>query len=281
MDNIKDILNKFRCPITLEIFYKAALAEDGHMYEYDIFNEWYKNNETSPLTGLKIGNKITILYDINNMIDEIIVKCPDIEKERYCPNISYISNVVNIQRIIDESNFDELLKYKIYDLKHMDTNNILRCFLKKCSNMDIICHVLDNSININYINNIGNNIVTEACIADNIYAIKYLKQHDFDMTHTSQKDNSNTLHQICLHGSFANVMFIIDEYSEFDIIVNSKSVFDFILQNDVINNGERLMIYKKLFECIKKQGVNEYLKNQRNKQDNEINNLKSMFKGLS
>lgn len=280
MNNISDILDKFRCPITQEIFYKAILAEDGHMYEKDIFNEWYKYSGTSPLTGLKIGNKITIMYDVNNIIDDLI-ECSDLKSERYCPNISYASNINRIDDIINYKKFEELLEYKKYDIKNMELNGTLQYFLSNCKEDKIIEHILDNSINIEYVDNIGNNIVTHACTSDNGYALKYLKQHGFNMQRKSPNDSSNTLHQICLHGSYKNIMFIINEYTEFDSLTNSGSVFYYIRNNNIISEKHRLLIKNKIFECIKKQGIREFIDNKISKKDKDFDDLKTMFKELS
>ena len=51
-----------------------VLAEDGHTYERSEIEEWFRRNQTSPMTNKSIGTKLIsnliIKSIINNVLDE-------------------------------------------------------------------------------------------------------------------------------------------------------------------------------------------------------------------
>eukprot|EP00943_MAST-04B_sp_MAST-4B-sp1_P009226 g9226.t1 len=48
----------YKCPITTEIMKDPVTAEDGYTYERSAISEWFKDNDTSPMTNMKIGKNI-------------------------------------------------------------------------------------------------------------------------------------------------------------------------------------------------------------------------------
>ncbi len=50
--------SKYLCPITQSTFTDPVMAQDGHTYERSAIQEWFKNNDTSPLTRLPINKNI-------------------------------------------------------------------------------------------------------------------------------------------------------------------------------------------------------------------------------
>jgi hypothetical protein len=47
----------FMCPITLELMHRPVVAADGHSYEETAIVRWLQNNNTSPVTNLRLKNK--------------------------------------------------------------------------------------------------------------------------------------------------------------------------------------------------------------------------------
>ena len=67
MDEQKELLDFFICPITQELMENPVIASDGHCYEKKAIQNWLnRGNLTSPFTGIKIPNK--------NLIDNLHLK---------------------------------------------------------------------------------------------------------------------------------------------------------------------------------------------------------------
>ena len=48
----------FCCPLTLDVMANPVIAADGHTYERSAIEEWFKNNDTSPITNLLVASKV-------------------------------------------------------------------------------------------------------------------------------------------------------------------------------------------------------------------------------
>lgn len=55
-DNFEGIPRHFLCPITHELMEDPVIASDGQTYERAAIAAWFKNNMTSPMTGLKLSS---------------------------------------------------------------------------------------------------------------------------------------------------------------------------------------------------------------------------------
>lgn len=53
-----DIPQEFMCAITKELFRCPVITSDGHSYERDAIKQWLEANETSPLTGQALPDKV-------------------------------------------------------------------------------------------------------------------------------------------------------------------------------------------------------------------------------
>lgn len=51
------IPSEFFCPITTEIFFDPVMTCDGQTYEKSAIEEWLKNHDKSPITGVVLSNK--------------------------------------------------------------------------------------------------------------------------------------------------------------------------------------------------------------------------------
>ena len=48
----------FCCPLTLDVMANPVIAADGHTYERSAIEEWFKNNDTSPITNLLVASTV-------------------------------------------------------------------------------------------------------------------------------------------------------------------------------------------------------------------------------
>ena len=56
----RQVPSQFICPITHEIMTDPVTTADGHAYERAAIEQWLRDNETSPLTGQTLQNKVVI-----------------------------------------------------------------------------------------------------------------------------------------------------------------------------------------------------------------------------
>jgi len=67
-------INTISCSISKEIMFDPVLAEDGQTYERSCIEEWFRRNQTSPMTRQSIGTKLIsnlmVKSIINNVLDE-------------------------------------------------------------------------------------------------------------------------------------------------------------------------------------------------------------------
>ena len=53
-----EIPDQFRCSITQELFKCPVITSDGHSYEREAISKWLSTNNTSPLTGKPLADKV-------------------------------------------------------------------------------------------------------------------------------------------------------------------------------------------------------------------------------
>ena len=69
MDDLSTIqIEDITCPISSEIFNDPVIASDGCIYEREMIEKWFENNNTSPLTGLKIDKNIISCIFLKTMV---------------------------------------------------------------------------------------------------------------------------------------------------------------------------------------------------------------------
>lgn len=56
----KNVIEAFICPITLEKFKEPVIASDGHTYERAAILRWFEHHDTSPRTGQRLISKILV-----------------------------------------------------------------------------------------------------------------------------------------------------------------------------------------------------------------------------
>lgn len=138
-----------RCPITKDIFLDPVVAEDGHIYERTAIEKWFKTHSISPMTGTKINNKIVFpVFHIKKIINDLITDNPKLKEEQYqLPKLKFKKHIKLVYQLIDNNQFNELLKYDEFDLKKFNRHKLIK-LLKKCKNNNIIKYFIDNIINV-------------------------------------------------------------------------------------------------------------------------------------
>jgi len=67
--------DEFRCPITYELMMDPVIAMDGNTYEKSAIDKWFKTNNTSPIHGGDIMEKIVIPnLNLKKLINDLILE---------------------------------------------------------------------------------------------------------------------------------------------------------------------------------------------------------------
>jgi hypothetical protein len=72
--NSNEIPNEFICPITRDIMQDPVFTLDGHTYEREVITEWFRTNNTSPITNAVLRDKTLIPnYALKSRIEEWLI----------------------------------------------------------------------------------------------------------------------------------------------------------------------------------------------------------------
>ena len=141
----KYFLENFVCPITHQPINLIGITSDGKIYEKTMIEQWLKNHDTSPLTGLKIDKKVYNCSTIQYILDDFYKKFPNYYEKRYQKSTRHCDNIEEINDIINQSKFTDLTNYTEFDwlLLRKKYNKIM----KSC---DIISfkYLIDNTFNL-------------------------------------------------------------------------------------------------------------------------------------
>lgn len=74
-----DMTDQLRCPITGNVLVDAVVCIDGYTYERASIEKWVHDNDTSPMTGLKMAVNWIIP---NYRIQSILEKCERIKSPK-------------------------------------------------------------------------------------------------------------------------------------------------------------------------------------------------------
>jgi hypothetical protein len=179
-DDIEALLS---CPVTGFFPLNPVVASDGIIYEKDAIEHCLMiNGGKSPLSGQKMSNdfkKLHVWSDIIKMFRSVDPELKDMMNE-----ISYkfVDNLFTIQKTMGNKKYDNLFKYTHFDLQKVIINTFFGKSIFHCSDLKIIKHVLDNSIDTTFCHNNGQtSLISWACANATTEVLEYLESRGFDM----------------------------------------------------------------------------------------------------
>jgi len=210
--NIMDLC----CPIGLEIMRNPVTLEDGTTYEKDFILKWLKKSNKSPLTGSELKNKN--FYEnitLRTFIDQIVEKYPELEEQRY--SNKYEDNMEIVNEAILNKKFNILSKYKKFTfngLTKMHKDIIpLEWFLKNCTNINIIYHVINNIADLNETNKNKDRLLNYIIMfSQSSHITAILNKYSFDIDYMN-KDGLHPLHLMVKHEKKSNIKIFIEKNS--------------------------------------------------------------------
>lgn len=194
----------FICPITREFFVHPVMAEDGHMYEREAIELWYKTNDTSPISRQKIDRKILIKNIIfNNMLDEFYKNNPE--------HVPF--NIDILIKIIHDESYDSqnIMKYlqtinefygnKTENMVHTNSNDYYVKSLSSIFNNEkfisfLISH-MTNMSNISYEFAFGDKLIHLICQFGTLNVIKMIIDNPNINLEAQNGDQCAPIHFIC------------------------------------------------------------------------------------
>jgi ankyrin repeat protein len=144
----------FTCPLSKKIFLNPVIIADGYFYEKNEIEKWLCDNDTSPVTGEKLShlNIIpchTFKEFINNVLDATVELSLELgskmKRDQYVESNSHADNKFIIRKIIDKGLYEKLLNYTQFSIT---LDNSIITLLEKCEDIDVIKHLIDNTIDL-------------------------------------------------------------------------------------------------------------------------------------
>ena len=138
MDNINISSSNIICPISHQIYLEPVLARDGFTYERVELVKWLNKESISPITREKIPDDLIPNNSIKSIVNEYLVKYPDMKKNQYSLSKDYNDNVEIVKHLVVNKKFSEILKFRNYNIKKLMSSNTLKELLTYCKDFDII-----------------------------------------------------------------------------------------------------------------------------------------------
>jgi ankyrin repeat protein len=205
-EEINEIVENIKCPITHAIFKNPVRANDNITYERTSILEWLKNKNTSPCTRAEIFD-LTDNVDMKELIDIFLLKYPDYLKEQYDYKDSFLDFKDECKKYVKNKNFDKLLYYVEFDLS--DDNFTYNLF-KDCKDKNVLKHVIDNTIDLECINNEGWRPIHYLCRYSTPEMIRYIIDKGVNLE-CINKYKMRPIHFICALSTPEMIKYIIDK----------------------------------------------------------------------
>jgi hypothetical protein len=98
-EKMNEIENIITCPISHEIFKNPVIADDKFTYEETEILNWFKNHNTSPLTGKKISKNLSDDVNMKQLINIFLLK----KQEFNSINLLGDNYILKIQQVLEEN----------------------------------------------------------------------------------------------------------------------------------------------------------------------------------
>lgn len=133
------------CPITKHIFLNPVVASDGFTYENDAIREWFSKNDSSPVTGNILANKMCIP---NNLLKCMIKGIIDTNKKLLLEQYRQTHTIKTIVQMIDNNTLDIDSINEIVGFSEMNPNideddKIIEKFIKHADAKKLIKKMAD------------------------------------------------------------------------------------------------------------------------------------------
>ena len=181
---------------------------NGKIYEKAMIEQWLKNHDTSPLTGLKINKQVYNCSTTQDMLEEFYKKFPNYYEKRYQKSTRHCNNVGKIKEIINQSKFTNLTNYTEFDWLLLGREDIIK-IMESC---DIISfkYLIDNMLNLEAKTTNKWRPIHYACQHRSAEMVKLLIDKNVNLE-AEDTDKKRPIHFACRHRSAEMVKLLISE----------------------------------------------------------------------
>lgn len=236
------ILDNLICPISKQILSEPVITSNGSLYEKTEISRWLLFNNNDPLTKMQISNNLIFIRPLKNVIDIITNLIPELKIDLYK------SNYDNYYNHFIDKNYNNLTKYKSFDINIISKDLVIFLHFIRYSRFKIFKYVLNNIHNydndyflflmcliknkkkirfiINKNNNYNNDYISFSFLSGNINVIKeYVKK------------NVN-INNYDINGvKYFSYIFMISNYKTIDKFIKLKYDYDFFTHNMMTCNN--------------------------------------------
>jgi hypothetical protein len=186
------------CSITDCIYSDPVTAADGHIYERDAIQEWFKRSCTSPMTGLNISGKLYPSFLMKSMVSKYLEINPEMKAYQYkrplsshdivvcglCDKISTLEvfhiNTVRASflsefiTLCNHTQVIDLINRSVYDEKTSDGKTLAHVLCLESDRLDYVKYLVNFGVNFNTVDDYGRTMFHVACKYGSKTMIKYL-----------------------------------------------------------------------------------------------------------
>lgn len=141
------MLKYMTCPLTKLIFSDPVIALDGNFYENVAIKTYLQKNNSSPITGNKMGSMLIEAHRMKEMVNDFLTQNPEYKNKVFLANKPFYLFVNEFKQNLMCGKYTELKDYSSVVL-NTEMNKISTIFEMVCKlcPVDIIKAVIDNSI---------------------------------------------------------------------------------------------------------------------------------------
>jgi len=116
-----ELLEQIRCPISGRIYKIPVLSNDGEIYEEDVLLKLISENKDSPITNQKLDYNISRIYSLQNLIDIYLDRYPFLKDQVYNNTIDTSKLKIHffhegaINYAVRTRRWNDMLDYTDYD----------------------------------------------------------------------------------------------------------------------------------------------------------------------
>lgn len=234
------LLQYLTCPITKLIFCDPVLADDGNFYEFMAIKNHISKNNTSPVTGEKMGNVLVRVIILKKMTDEFLVANPEYKNDQFLFKKPFYLFTKEFLELLKERKFDQFKDFTSIMLNTENGRDTLFNMICKTCPDEVIKHILDNSIDYDICDRYKLKPLHIACKLASCDIIMHLAKKGVDLN--SEDMNGETpLGYLLLHRK-DDYSKIIPQFLDLGVDINKLNKSGLSPAHYIINNGDLDML---------------------------------------
>lgn len=229
------LLQYITCPITKLIFCDPVVAEDGYVYERMAISNHLNKENTSPVTGHRIGTNLMENRRIKELAEDFLQANEEYRNEQFLFKKPFYLFKKDFLMSLKNKEFNNLQEYTSIML-NIDVNRnketLFEAVCKICPD-DVILYIIDNSIDYDVYDSRNLKPFHLACKYGSQTIIKHLMAKDVDVRSTDICGETALGYLLM----YRNEPALVKELLEHGISVNSQNQNGFSPSHYVIKNG--------------------------------------------